>query len=75
MLPDNLFSSISPHFRAFGNRMSYSFPNGLPVVMFGLDQFYHDPETWELHVNNLVIELTPYEQNNYKPSNGSLSRH
>ena len=68
MLPNNLFSSISPHFRAFGNRLSYSFPDGRSVVMLGFDQFYHDPETWRLQVNGLEIVLTPYEQNNYEPS-------
>ena len=49
-----------PHFRDFGNMMSFSFPGGIDVAAFAFDYFYNrSEEAWQLQVNNVVLTLTP----------------
>ena len=38
------------------------------MVAFGFFYVFSGPEEWELHVNDQVVTLTPYELNNYQPN-------
>ena len=49
--------SRAPHFRDFGDRMSFTFPDTMAVSALGFD--YYRSENWELHIKDTVISLAP----------------